>query len=85
MFGDSTETDGAYLHTRTDGRLFSLSRLRAKSILREVFIRDNLFADDAVLTTHSKEQLQLLMDNFSKTCRRFGLIIGMKKANGSRC
>lgn len=40
MFGASTETDDVYLHTRTDKKLFSLSQLRAKSKVREVFIRD---------------------------------------------
>lgn len=44
LFVASTETDGVYLHTRTDGRLFSLSRLIAKFKVCEVFIRDMLFA-----------------------------------------
>lgn len=46
-FGASTETDGVYLHTRTGGKLFSFSQLRAKSKVYEVLIRDMLFADDA--------------------------------------
>jgi len=40
-FGSSTE--GIYLRTRSDGKLFSLSRLRAKTKVREVLIRDMLF------------------------------------------
>ncbi|XP_051889891.1 uncharacterized protein LOC127580446, partial [Pristis pectinata] len=39
-----TSTDGVYLHTRSDGKLFSLSWLRAKTKVREVLIRDILFA-----------------------------------------
>ena len=40
-FGSSTE--GIYLHTRSDGKLFSLSRLKAKTKVREVLIRDMVF------------------------------------------
>ena len=41
-------TDGINLRTRSDGRLFNLARLRAKTNVRKVLIRDMLFADDAV-------------------------------------
>ena len=41
------------LHTRTDGRLFNLARLRAKRNLKVVTIRDILFADDAAFVAHS--------------------------------
>lgn len=37
-FGDSTETDGIYLYTWTNRRLFSLSQLRVKSKVCEVLI-----------------------------------------------
>lgn len=43
-FGPATE--GVYLWTRSTGRLFNLSRLRAQTKVREVLIRDSLFADD---------------------------------------
>jgi len=78
-FGSSTE--GVYLHTRSDGKLFSLSRLKAKTKVREVLIRDMLFADDAALATHSEEQLQNLMDTFSEACKDFSLTISLKKTN----
>ena len=31
--------EGIYLHTRSDGKLYNLSRLRSKSKIREVLIR----------------------------------------------
>ena len=63
-FGSSTE--GIYLRTTPDGKLFSLARPRAKTKVREVLVRDMLFADDAAaLLAHSVEQLQRLMDGFS--------------------
>ena len=48
-FGASSE--GIYLHTRSDVKLFNVSRLKAKNKIREVLIR-GLFADDAALTAH---------------------------------
>ena len=78
-FGASTE--GMYLHTRSDGRLFNPARLRAKTKVREALIRDMLFADDAAVTSHSEQQLQCLMDRFSQACKDFGLTISLKKTN----
>ena len=49
----SQSEDGVYLHTRSDGHLFNLALLRAKTKVRKVLIRELLFADDAVLTTHA--------------------------------
>ena len=42
-----------YLHTRSDGKLFNLARLRAKTKGTDVYVREMLFADDASLTAHS--------------------------------
>ena len=63
-----TTTERIYLHTRSDGRLFNLARLRAKTKVRKVLIRDMLFADDAAVVTHTQEELQSLMDCFSQAC-----------------
>ena len=42
-------------------------------------MRDFLFADDAGVLAHSAEDLQQLMNHFSKACRDFGLINSLKK------
>ena len=42
------------MHTRSDGKLFSLSRLKAKSKFRTVFLKEMLFADDAALISHTE-------------------------------
>ena len=70
-----TATEGQYLHTRSDGRLFNLARLRAKTKVHEITIRDLLFADDAAITSHTEQELQELMDRFSQACKDFGLTI----------
>ena len=45
--GFKLSTKGIHLHTRSDGKLFNLARLRAKTKVRTVLIRELLFADDA--------------------------------------
>ena len=76
-----TATEGVYLRTRSDGRLFNLTRLKAKTKVREAVIRDMLFADDAAVTTHTQQELQSLMDRFSQASKDFGLTISLKKTN----
>ena len=78
-FGTSEE--GIYVHTRSDGRLFNLARLRAKTKVREALIRDMLFADYAAISSHTQQELQSLMDRFSQACKDFGLTISLKKTN----
>ena len=72
-------TKGIYIRTRADGKLYNLARLRAKSKVREVLIRELLFADDAALTSHREAGLQELVDCLSHACREFGLTISLKK------
>ena len=76
-FGQSSE--GVYLHSRSEGGLFNLSRLRAKTKRIESLIRELLFADDAAIVSHSEGELQSMMEKFSSACRAFGLTISIKK------
>ena len=76
-FGDANE--GIFLRTRSDGRLFSLARLRAKTKVSLAMIRDMLFADDAGIASHTEEELQHLMNRLSAACKKFGLIISLQK------
>ena len=76
-FGSAAEV--IYLRTRTDRKLFNLSRLRAKTKVQMLCMRDFLFADDAAVTAHSAEDLQQLMTRFSDACQDFGLTISLKK------
>ena len=74
-----TSTDGVYLHTRTDGKLFNLARLKAKTKIRRVLIREMLFADDAALVAHTQDGLQSMMNALPRACQEFGLTISLKK------
>ena len=78
-FGTSKE--GGYLHTRSDRKLFNLARLKAKSKIRKTLIRAMLYAVDAGLVSHTEQQLQTLMDSFSRTSQDFGMTISIKKTN----
>ena len=71
--------EGIFIRTRTDGKLFNIARLHAKTKVREVLIREMLFADDAVLMSHTKAGLQELVSHLSHACKEFGLTISLKK------
>ena len=74
-------SEGIYIHTRSDGKLYNLARLRAKTKVIEVLIRELLFADDAALTSHTEDGLQQLVTCLSLACKEFGLTISLKKTN----
>ena len=67
---------GAFIRFRTSGKLFNLRCLNCKS---KTLIREFLYADDAVLVAHTREDMQFIMDVFSKACTAFGLTISIKK------
>ena len=75
----SSTNEGVYLHTRSDGQLFRLSRLKAKTKIRQVLVREMLFADDAAVISHTEEGLQTLINQFTSACKEFGLTISIKK------
>jgi len=50
--------EGTYIRTRSDGGLYNLRRLKANSKVREVCVRELLFADDSALVTHSHSDAQ---------------------------
>ena len=57
----SESEEGTYMHTRRDGSLFNLARLRGKTKERKVLVREMLFADDAAITAHIETALQELI------------------------
>ena len=77
----SQSDDGVYLHTRSDGNVFNLARLRAKTKVQKVLVREMLFADGAALNAHTKDAFQRLISSFAHACNEFGLTISLNKTN----
>ncbi len=71
---------GVYLHTRSDRRLFNLTRLQAKTKVRAVTFTEALFADDAALATYTKPAPKRVVDRLAHASGKFGLTISLKKA-----
>ena len=59
--------------------LFNIARCHAEPKVREILIRELLFADDAALASHTESGLQQLINQFSAACKEFGLTISLKK------
>ena len=53
-FGKAEES--IYLHTRIDGKLFNPSRLKAKSKVKKIIIKDMPFAYDAAVAARRRLQ-----------------------------
>ena len=71
--------DGVYIRTRTDGKLFNLARLRAKTKTKKELIQELLFADDTALVAHHHVHIQRMVDVFSEAAGRIGLQINIAK------
>ena len=72
-------SDGILIRYRTDGKVFNLRRLHAKSKVKMCCVRDLLFADYCALNACSEPEMQQSMDKFSSACNAFGLTISTKK------
>ena len=71
--------DGIYIHFRTDGSLFNLRRLLARTKTIEELITEVLIADDCALLAYTEEALQHVVNRFSDAAKNFGLTISLKK------
>jgi len=76
----NVNTGGVFLRICTDGRLFNLARLRAKTKTQHIAVHERLFSDDASFVSHIETDLQSLMDCFFDTSKAFYLVISSKKA-----
>lgn len=70
---------GIYIKYRTDGSLFDLRRLNARTKTIEKLILDALFADDCALMAHTEDHLQTILNCFADASKLFGLTISLGK------
>ena len=71
--------DGIYIRFRTDGSLFNLRRLLARTKTIGDLTTELLFADDYALLAHTEEALQHTVNRFSDAAKNFGLTISLKE------
>ena len=56
-----------------------MSRLKAKTKVRRLCVQDLLYADDIGFRSHSKVDLQMILDRFATVSASFGLSINVRK------
>ena len=79
VFTAFLKPSGVLLHCRTSGKLFDLSRFRAKSKVRRLFIRELLHADDAAFVATSTSTLPNLCSSFAGACAKLHTTISLSK------
>ena len=72
-------SDGISIRFRTDGKLFHLRRLHAKTKVKMDCVRDLLFANDCALNACSEPEMQQSMDKFSSACGALVLPLARRK------
>ena len=70
---------GIGIKYRTNGSLFNLRRLKAKTKVKVSTTNDFLFADDCALNAASEAKVQHSVDKFVEACNNFGLTFSTKK------
>ena len=70
---------GIMIRFRQDGGIFNLQRLKARSKVSSLLLRELLFADDCALLAYTEDDLQSMLDDFAKAAARYGLTISIKK------
>ena len=70
---------GIGIRYQTDGKLFNLRRLQAKTKVMTYIIRDFPNGDDCALNAWSEADMQRSVDKLSDACNDFGLTISIKK------
>ena len=74
------DTDvGISINYHTDGTVFDLGRLQAKTKFKSDTVNDFLFANDSALNAASEADMQHSTGKFAKACHNFGLMISTKK------
>ena len=70
---------GAIIRFRSDGGVFNLQRLKARTKVSLLLLRELLFADDCALIAKTEGELQSILNDFARTASRYGLTISITK------
>ena len=75
------QAKGVGIIHRTDGELFNIRRLRAKTNVKSTSIVDLQYADDCAIAAHMEADLQNTLDAFSEAYKLLGLTVNVTKTN----
>ena len=65
--------------TRSEGRLFNVSHLKAKTKVRQLCVQDLLYAYETGFVSHSEVDLQTILDRFTTASASFAFSINVGK------
>ena len=71
--------DGVYIKFRQSADLLNIAHFRAKTMTIRILMRELLFGYHSPLVTHSREEMQKVVDAFSDESKKFCLNINTKK------
>ena len=61
---------GAMIRFRSNGGIFNIQRLKARTKLSLLLLRELLFADDCALIAHTEGELQSILNDFARVASR---------------
>ena len=70
---------GAMISFGSNGGFFNLQRLRARTKMSLLLLRELLFADDCALIDQTEDDLQSILNDFTRVTSRYGLTISITK------
>uniref|UniRef100_A0A803SPW5 ribonuclease H n=1 Tax=Anolis carolinensis TaxID=28377 RepID=A0A803SPW5_ANOCA len=70
---------GVEIIYRTDGKLFNLNKLKAKTNNITTSVIELQYADDNVVCAHSEEDLQATLNTFAEAYKKLGLSLNIEK------
>ena len=73
------QAKGVGIIYRTDGELFNMRRLKAKTKVKATSIVDLQYADDCAIAAHTGADLQNTLDAFSQAYKLLGLTVNVTK------
>ena len=61
---------GAMIRFRSNGGIFNLQRLKARTKVSLLLLRELLFGDDCALIAHTEDELQSILNDFARVASR---------------
>ena len=71
-------TNGVYITTCSEGRLFNVSHLKVNTKVQQLCVRDLLYTDETGFMSHFEVDLQTILDRFAAASASFGLSINVR-------